>query len=591
MTNKKTYSVVAFVAALHAAISILWACAFAAEPAAIVRNATIFDSTGKAPFVADVLIENGRFTAIGESLAAPDGAHIIDAQGLGLLPGLIDVHVHWTNADGMTRADVATALILSGVTTATDFHSAPESFTPKRAWQEGIISPHVVYTARMGVPGGHGADWGDENMTRLAVTPREGRAAIEALESYRPDAIKVFADGWRYGNGAEENSVNEATLSAIVEAAAAEGLPVVTHTVTVERGKLAARAGVSAIVHAIQDRRADDELVALMRDNNVIYAPTLAVYEPRADKMAKVTEEAQRRRIQERQIYSRYNLRRLAKGGVRIALGTDSGIASTPFGESSLRELELLVDFGLDPSEALIAGTANSAAVLGLDKDRGTIEVGKRADFVLVRGEPWRRISDYRNLGYVFVDGRLVAKDGALVSEQGPPQPPAIAAASLVDDFERDDGKTAGGATRLSVVDTGFPRSIMISHRVPRETGGNALSLTARMALKDSPRAFVALPLAPGGFAPVDVTAYRGVRFDVRGDGDYALEIDTGSGSATKAFEAGGSWRTVEVDFGEFESASEAAQLSLDAVHAVKFGADGDPGQTFWLEIDKVEFF
>lgn len=564
---------------------------FAAESSLIVRNATIFDATGKRPYVADVLIEDGRFAAIGESLTAPDAAQVIDAQGLSLLPGLIDVHVHWTNADGLTRADVATALILSGVTTATDFHSAPESFAPKRAWQEGIISPHVVYTARMGVPGGHGADWGDENMTRLAVTPREGRTAIEALEAYRPDAIKVFADGWRYGNDAEENSVNEATLSAIVEAAAAKGLPVVTHTVTVEKGKLAARAGVSAIVHALQDRRADNELIALMRDHGVIYAPTLAVYEPRPDKMADVTDEIQRRRIRDRQANSRHNLKRLAKAGVLIALGTDSGIGSTPFGESSLRELELLVNFGLAPDEALIAGTANSAAVLGLDKDRGAIEVGKRADFVLVDGKPWRRISDYRNLEYVVVDGRLVAKDGALTSEQGAPEPPAIAAASLIDDFDTNEGKTAGGATRLSDVDTGFPRSEMISQLLPREHGGNALGVFAEMAQKNSPRAFISLPLSPGGFTPADATAYRGVRFDVRGDGDYAVEIDAGSASAVTNFEAGQAWRTIEFEFAQFKSASEDTPLSIGDIRAVKIGARRAAGETYWLEIDNVEFY
>jgi hypothetical protein len=319
-----------------------------------------------------------------------------------------------------------------------------------------------------------------------------------------------------------------------------------------------------------------------MRDQNVIYAPTLAVYEPRPDKMTEVTDETQRRRIQQRQEFSRYNLQRFIKGGVRVALGTDSGIGSTPFGESSLRELELLVEFGLSAKAALLAGTANSAAALHLDKDRGAIEVGKRADFVLVRGKPWRRISDYRNLEYVFLDGRLVAKGGALVSEQGAPAPPAIAAQRLIDDFERDDGKTAGGAMRLSDVDTGFPRGSM----------GRMLNISAVMALKESPRAFVTLPLSPGGFAPVDATAYRGIRFDARGEGKYVLEIATGAGSAAKGFEAGArAWRKVEVEFEDFQTASETAQLPLDAVYAVMIGARRDAGEPFWLEIDNVEFF
>ncbi len=571
--------------------SVVCPSASAAEARLLVRNATIFDATGKDPYTADVLIENGRFASIGENLPAPDDAQIVNAEGLSLLPGLIDVHVHWTNADNMTRADVATALLLSGVTTATDFHSAPESFGPKRDWSENLISPHVLFTARMGTPGGHGADWGDENMTRQAISPQEARAAVQALRPYKPDVIKVFADGWRYGSGIDNASMNENALAAIVEEAGADGLPVVTHTVSVERAKAAARAGVTAIVHAVQDKRADDELVGLMRDRNVIYAPTLAVYEPRPDKMAEVTDETQRRRIQARQDFSRYNLNRFVKGGVRIALGTDSGIASTPFGESSLRELELLVDFGLSPEAALIAGTAGSAAVLTLENDRGTIEAGKRADFVLVRGKPWRRISDYRNLEYVFLDGRLAARAGALAAGQGAPEPPAAAASRLIDDFERDDEKTAGGAKRLFDVDAGFPRSAIISQRVPKASGDRALNISAKMAVKTAPHAFVALPLSPGGFAPADASAYQGVRFDARGEGAYAVEIATRSGSAMKHFDAGRVWRKVEVNFSEFHTASEETRISLEAVYAVKIGARRDAGEAFWLEIDDVEFF
>lgn len=557
----------------------------------VVRNVTVFDATGSKPFQADVLIRDGRFSEIGKGITAPAGAKQIDGNGLSLLPGLIDVHMHWTTMGGVSRAEISTLLLQSGITTVTDFHSAPESFAPKRQWHTQLVSPHVVYTARTATPGGHGADWGDENITRLITSVRDGTESVADLAQYQPEVIKVFADGWRYGSGINNASINGNALAAVVAQAKQQQLPVVTHTVTVDGAKTAAGAGVTAIVHAIQDRKVDDELLKLMRDNNVFYAPTLAVYEPREDKTIN-SNEAQLQLVQYRQRVSRYNLQRIAKAGIPLALGTDSGIAATPFGESSLRELELLVDFGLSPAQAIIAGTANSAAVLGLKDDRGTIETGKRADFILVRGQPWKNISDYRKSEYVFVDGRLVAHEGKLTRQQGSALPPAVAALPLIDDFERQDDLTAGIASRLADVEYGFPRSQLISQRVPRSGGGHALLLSARLALKDSAKAFVVLQLAPGGFAAVDASAFKGFRFDVRGDsGSYATEIVTVAGSAQKPFSAKAEWQTIEILFSELAAETTGAGISPEAVFAVKFGAKRSAGERFWLELDNVSFF
>ena len=553
----------------------------------IVRNVTIFDATGAEPYVADVEIRNGKFSAIGKKLPASKGSRILKGDGLSLLPGLVDVHVHWTGMGGNSRADTATALLKSGVTTATDFHSSPESFGPKREWHEQLISPHVVFTARTATPGGHGADWGDENMTRLATTPREGKSIVDAVAGYEPEVIKVFADGWRYGSGINNATMNVDALAAIVGEAKSFGLPVVTHTVTVDGARTAVEAGVTAIVHAMQDRQLDDELIRLMQESGVFYAPTLAVYEPRPDKIANNTE-AQMYLITRRQDASRYNFRRIADAGIPIALGTDSGISSTPFGESSLRELELLVDFGLSPSAALIAGTANSASVLGLAADRGTIEVGKRADFVLVDGEPWKQVSDYRNISSVFVDGVEVVRNGVLTSAQGPDVPAAKVAASLIDDFERADEKTAGGAARMEDVEYGFPRSVLISQAVPRDEGGRALQLSAELADKETPYAYIVLPLSPGSVVPTNAKRFQGVRFDVRGDGGaYRIELVSGEGAATAGFVAGEDWQTMNVPFSGLDGKGPA----VEALYAVKLGAAREGGSTFWMEIDNLEFY
>lgn len=558
-----------------------------ADAPVIVRNVKIFDAAGNDPYSADVEITDGRFSAIGKNLRVPRNSTVVDGRGLSLLPGLSDVHVHWTGMGGITRAETATLLLTHGVTTATDFHSAPESFAPKRRWHEQLVSPHVVFTARTATRGGHGADWGDETMTRLATTPREGKGIVRALAPYEPQLIKVFADGWRYGSGINNATINVDALAAIVEEANTLGLPVVTHTVTVDGAKTAAEAGVTAIVHAIQDRKLDEELIELLKASGTYYAPTLAVYEPRPEKVAGNTE-MQMQPIMRRQEASRYNLQQIAAAGIPIALGTDSGISATPFGESTVRELELLVDFGLTPTQALIAGTANSAQVLGLGEDRGTIEVGKRADFVLVRGYPWKNISDYRNIESVFVDGLQVVKDSTVALSQGPGIPSAVKAKALIDDFERPDGLTAGNARRQTDVENGFPRSTVITQTVRRENGSLALNLSANLSDKDDPRALVVLPLTPGGVVPSDATAFKGVRFDVRGDGGaYRAEILSGAGVASHEFVVGSDWQTVEVPF----DALEGGDLSLASLYAVRFGAGRAGGDTFWLELDDVTFY
>ncbi|MBA3067786.1 MAG: amidohydrolase family protein [Hyphomonas sp.] len=555
--------------------------------ATLIRNVVIFDATGQKPFKADVEIRDGRFSAIGKKLPKKRGTKVIEGKGLSLLPGLTDVHVHWTGMGGISRAETATQMLESGVTTSTDFHSAPESFGPKRVWHEQLISPHVVFTARTATPGGHGADWGDENMTRLATTPREGKAIVNAVAEYQPQVIKVFADGWRYGSGINNASINIDALAAIVQEAKALGLPVVTHTVTVDGAKTAAEAGVTAIVHAVQDRNLDEDLITTMLENGVYYAPTLAVYEPRPDKTGD-SSEAQMQLVTRRQEASRYNLQRIAAAGIPIAVGTDSGIGATPFGESTLRELELLVDFGLSPDQALTAGTANSARLLGLGDDRGTIEVGKRADFVLVRGEPWNKVSDFRNIDAVFVDGEQVVKGGTLIRAQNSDVPAAVEATPVIDDFERTEGLTAGGAARLADVDSGFPRSVLIAQTVVRDVGGMALQLSADLSDKEAPKAFIVLPLSPGSVVPSDATRFKGVRFDARGDGGaYKVELVSKTGAASDEFVAGSAWQTLDVPF----SAVEGEEFSPEALYSVKLGASRAGGEIFWLEIDNVEFY
>ncbi|MEG1681766.1 MAG: amidohydrolase family protein, partial [Stenotrophomonas sp.] len=382
----------------------------AGDKAVWIRDAMVFDGTGRAPYAASVLVEDGRIAAIGAELAAPKGARVVNARGQALLPGLFDLHTHWTpNATPSELPQVANLYMAAGVTTVSDFHQPPEAYAPRRAWLQRIAAPDVKFAARMSTPLGHGADWGDENTTRWVNSPEAARAGVRAVAAYKPDFIKAFTDGWRYSNAADNSSMDEETLTALVDEAHKNGLKVFTHTVMVKRGKAAARAGVDVIAHSVQDGAVDDELIALMREHGTAYAPSLAVYLPeRVDGSGRNNGKPDVLAQREQNFANAlHNVKTLHDAGIPVVVGTDAGMTGTPHGTSTLRELELLVQAGLTPSEALLAGTSASAKALGVN-DRGSIEVGKRADLLLVSGRPWERIGDVRNTQQVYVAGRQV---------------------------------------------------------------------------------------------------------------------------------------------------------------------------------------
>lgn len=565
-----------------------------------IMGATVFDATGAAPRVANVIIRDGRIVAVGPKARAPRGARIIDARGKALLPGFFDVHTHWTPAgDPNVTPHIATAYLASGVTTVNDFHESPESWAVRRRWLGMLATPHVNMTARMSTPGGHGADWADVNTTKWVNTPEAARAAVRELIPYKPDLIKAFADGWRYGTAPDNTSMDQGTLSALVEEAHKNGLKVATHTVTVERGRVAGRAKVDIIAHSLQDREIDAETIAALKAGGTNYAPTLAVYEPvkPGQKPPEDLDSPRYKQSVRKFGYALHNVKALHDAGVRVVLGTDAGMPGTVHGPSTLREMELLVKAGLTPAEALIAGTADSARAMGEIEDRGTIEPGKRADLVLVDGAPWAEISDIRRTQRVFLDGRQVFGPGTVLPPANAERSmPSVPAKALVDDFERADGRTSLDTLRTDDMDGGIDRTVQVSQVIDRVGGGKALGLFAKMAVKDDARAGVILPLTRGSVEPVDVRAFKGVRLEVRGDGgEYELMVNTLNGRWARGFKAAPGWSTVEIPFADLKraagrGASSAPWSGTDLVE-VEVAGSRDGGRKLWLEVDNVTFY
>jgi len=268
----------------------------------------------------------------------------------------------------------------------------------------------------------------------------------------------------------------------------------------------------------------------------------------------------------------------------------------TLHGSSTLREMELLVQAGLTPSEALVAGTATSAQAMNLLADRGTLEKGKRADLVLIAGQPWTSIGDVRKIDRVFIDGKPVFGQGAVRSPANDRATlPALKAQALIDDFQRPDGRTSLDTLRLNDFDGGRDRSVEVSQVMDKGDGDLVLSVAAKMAVKAEPDAGILLPLSRGSVEPVDASAFKGVSFDIRGDGGtYVVTINTVSGPWTAKVTAQPSWSKVTAPFSSFVRAGkgkgEGAWTGADLLE-VGVGGSRPAGRKLWFELDDVTFY
>jgi imidazolonepropionase-like amidohydrolase len=598
-----------------------------------IVGGTIIDGTGAEPQKLDLLVRGERIEAVGAQLAIPAGARVIKADGLTVIPGLFDLHTHlpYSSAGGLAGdwPKNLKAYIYCGVTSVVDFGTYAETFEPmRRLIKTGIVvAPRLHLAVRMTTPQGHGAEGGRGDLFSLEVrTPREARAAVKRILPYQPDVIKVFTDGWRYGTAPDMSSMNEETLAAIVEEAHQHSLEVLTHTVTLGRAKIAARAGVDVLAHGIGDAEADEELLNLLKAKGTTYVSTLAVYEPRGrdiltpllsavlepaalaliqpplmppaqpnERPSSPRQSAQLRRWQ----FLQHNIAALQKAGIRLGAGTDAGVTGTHHGWATLREVQLLVSSGLTPLQAITAATGNSAKALHVDNTRGIIAPGKMADLLLVEGAPHRNISDLEKIRYVFLGGREIDRERLAreIAAPGITQLPAKEAQERIDDFESANGRSLLDTLWVNSTDVGLDASQMTYGRILRTVTNHALSLGGRLSEKERPYLRFSVPLSRGAVEPVDARGFRGIRFDARGDGEYRLIVPTAnvrdSAQFQAPFKANALWQTVSIDFATLrqENARTPVQWTGRDLLMLSFEVARPAGSFGWLELDNVRFY
>ncbi len=396
----------------------------------VLRPGRVFDGVESHQGWA-VVVDDGRITAVGraEQLGAPGAARVVSLAGLTLLPGLIEGHSHmllhpynetaWTDqvlneslAERVARATVhARATLLAGVTTARDLGTEGAGYADvglKRAIDLGVIpGPRLIITTRAIVATGSynpkgapeftlpkGAEPADGHDDLIRVTRDQiGRGA---------DWIKIYAD-YRWGpDGTAQPTFTQDELALVVEVAASSGRSVVAHAATAEGMRRAVLAGVRTIEHG---DGGDAEVFRLMAERNVAFCPTLAAGD------AILQYGGWRRgidpdpaRIQRK----RASFRLALQHGVPMCFGGDVGVY--PHGDN-VRELELMVDYGMTALDAVRAATSNNARYFGIDGNVGAVREGLLADLIAVDGDPTRDISALRNVRFVMKGGEIVRRD------------------------------------------------------------------------------------------------------------------------------------------------------------------------------------
>jgi imidazolonepropionase-like amidohydrolase len=379
-----------------------------------------------------IRVEGDRIAAVGpfDDVRA-DGTTVVDLSDRTCLPGLIDAHAHLLietddyQVDHLRRSSaykalrglsVAQQMLHRGWTSVrvvgdADVHYA--HLDVRTAIEEGLfVGPRLTGAGHyLSITGG-GGDLnflGPEHRVVADGLVVDGvdavRRAVREEIKHGSDWIKVLASGamMSTGNDPRVAHFSPAELRAIVAEATRLGVPVAAHAHSTEGIKQAVLAGVRSIEHGTF---LDDEGIRLMAERGVYLVPTLYVgeyyLEERPDSEAQAEMNALTRQYRDQHLEA---VGKAVRAGVRVVVGTD--YVGFPLSQG-VRELQLLVEAGMTPMQAIHAGTRVNAELLGWEDRVGTIEAGKLADVIAVPGDPLRDLSVLEKVTFVMLDGNVI---------------------------------------------------------------------------------------------------------------------------------------------------------------------------------------
>jgi imidazolonepropionase-like amidohydrolase len=395
----------------------------------LLRGASLIDGTGADPGAADVIVEDGRILEVGTGLDADEA---VDLEGRWLLPGLIDCHVHVMISTINLLRHVQTPFSLAfyeaarnlestlaaGVTSVRDAGGA--DLGVKTAVELGLVrGPRMqIAVTILSQTGGHGDGWFPCGADLPFLVPHPGRPSnvcdgpegvlrtVREVIRAGADVVKICTTGGVLSERDKPMASQflPAEIDVVVAEARASLITVMAHAQGTDGIKNAVRAGVGSIEHGIH---LDDEAIDMMLEAGTFLVPTLLAPIGVLDAPEGVSE-ASLAKAREVVDVHRDSIRRAAEAGVRIAMGTDSGVI--PHGRNA-EEIVQMADVGMSPMAAIEAATRVAAENLGAEGDRGTVEVGKLADLVALDADPLDDIgvfSDPSRVTHVWLGGDLV---------------------------------------------------------------------------------------------------------------------------------------------------------------------------------------
>ena len=406
------------------------------QAATIIHAGQAFTSTSeKLTGPISIVVDGNTITRVEKGhITVGEGDTLVDLSDSVVLPGLMDMHVHLSFQQGGTasylkrftqnEADYALMAshyaektLMAGFTTVRNLgDSYNETVALRNAINRGIATGPRIYTAAKSIAttGGH-ADPTNGMAKRISphVGPEQGvingvdeaRQAIRQRYKDGADTIKITATGGvlSVAKSGQNPQFMDDELTAIVETARDYGMKVAVHAHGKEGMIRAIKAGVASIEHGTY---MDKEVMKLMKKHGTYYVPTILAGNFVAEK-AKIDgyfPDIVRPKAAAIGPLIQATFGKAYKAGVNIAFGTDSGVSA--HGDNA-QEFALMVEAGMPPAEAILSATVNTAKLLDVEETLGTLEAGKLADIIAVKGNPLTNISVLEHVQFVMKDGKI----------------------------------------------------------------------------------------------------------------------------------------------------------------------------------------
>lgn len=406
------------------------------ENVTAIVNAVVIDGTGNPPIEnATIIIRGEIIESLGNDLKIPQGAEIIDASGLTAMPGLADMHVHlaWGGEgfDILGYQRRLNALLYSGVTTVLDMGAVLPFVQQMHQAIEAkkLIGPHIYFVGPL--VDSVDPQWPEVTLSMASESQAEGIARY--LKSNGAAAIKAYA------------KLNRAQIVSLVRYGKKLGLPVFVDAWFANGAEHLVTTGLRAFAHT--PRRVTKDTLNTMKQRGVHIITTRAVggvvkharlrglyflQEPliknttpywlfdkaRSEAKHALSDEKYANKYFSMKFHKKLqqNIKSIFDAGIPLVAGTDNSGLFT--GEELHFELELLVDAGLTPLQAITTATQNAAKLMQDEDKWGTLASGLRADIILVNGRPDKRISDTRNIKLVMKNGEIIEREKLMFNQK-----------------------------------------------------------------------------------------------------------------------------------------------------------------------------